>query len=120
VRHSAAAELFGNARASFDLGGGLPVVALAVRWVGARLVANSGFAERPRLGPQGELVWNVSGPFPWLPDVHWHVGGSARTGDRGPYGVGPLGPADPSTGYTVQELTPVPQFTLQAGLRHGL
>jgi hypothetical protein len=119
-RLSAAAELFGNARASFDLGGGLPVLALAVRWVGARLVANSGFAERPRLGPQAELVWNLSGPLPWLSGASWHVGGSASTGDRGPYGVGPIGPADPQHGYTAQELTPVPQFTLQAGLRHGL
>lgn len=117
-RLPAAAELFGNARVSWDLGGERPVLGLAARFTGPRLVAGTRFDPVPEAKALLELRASASGRFPLVPGLSWRATAGWASAGRSAYAVGPLRVPVPAAGYTAQELAPQQQLTLQLGLRH--
>lgn len=113
---AAAATPPGASSASTDnligaLGGRLPVLALAVRWVGPRQVA--GVEENPpSSAAQAELRACVSGVFPWHEKLSYRLIGDAYPGSAGaPYAVGPR--TEPYV-----ELSPLPRYRVYLGLQY--
>lgn len=119
IELGSAAQVFGNARISYDLSDGkkpLPVLGLATRFVGKRPVngadANGNTARAPA---QVELRATVSGPVPVLTGLTYRVSGSYAFANRFAYVVGP--------GYNTDgtsELAPVDQVKIALGLAYDL
>jgi outer membrane receptor for ferrienterochelin and colicins len=86
-----AAQLFGNARVSYDLGGGLPTLALATRVQGRRvadLAYTGGFAPTPRTTPVLELRGTVAGPVPYVKGLSYRASADYAFQSFEPYAVG--------------------------------
>jgi outer membrane receptor protein involved in Fe transport len=114
----AAAQLFGNARISYDLGGSLPVLALVGRVAGARNVAGSSYAITPQAPPLAELRAAVSGPVPFVPRFAYRVSANYNFTSSAPYAAGPLLAATPQN--PTQQLTPLDRFRVTVGLSYDL
>jgi outer membrane receptor protein involved in Fe transport len=114
---AAAAQLFGNARLAYDLGEGLPVIALAGRFAGSRPISGSDFVPTPYASPLAEVRVTASGPFPRLRGLTYRVSWSSVFTEGAPYRVGPNGP---SPGYDRQEIIPLDRFRVAAGLEYAL
>lgn len=111
-----AAQLFGNARVSYDLGGPFPVVALAGRFTGSRLVDSSGFTPTPYAPPLVELRGTVSGPFPAVRGLSYRLSANGLPSAGSPYAIGPL--TSPAPGYPRQATTPLDRFRVTVGLEY--
>lgn len=110
----AAAQVFGNARVSYDLAGRLPVLALAGRVVGPRAISGTDFAPTPNAKTQVELRGAVSGPA--ARGLSYQLTASWALTDQTAYAVGPL--RGPEPGYDAQALLPAPRYQVMAGLRY--
>jgi outer membrane cobalamin receptor len=110
----AAAQAFGNARVSYELGGRLPVLALAARVVGPRPVSGASFTPAPDAKPQLELRGAVSGPISGGLSYRLSAGWAAI--DASAHAVGPV--RDPQPGSGAPALLPLPRFQFLAGLRY--
>lgn len=118
TRLPASAQLSGNARASYEIGVGLPIVALAARFVGARPIANTDFTPTPSASPLLQLRATVSGPVPRLGGLSYRVSGDVVAASSSPYAVGPL--RSPAPGYKTQETSGIDHFRVTAGLEYHL
>lgn len=112
-RLAAAAQVFGNARVSYDLGGRLPVAALAARVVGPRPLSGTGFTDAPDAKTQVELRAALSGPLGG--GVSWRLAGDWALTRGSAYAVGPLRAPEP--GYDAQAVLPLPRWQALAGIR---
>jgi outer membrane receptor for ferrienterochelin and colicins len=110
----AAAQAFGNARVSYELGGRLPVLALAARAVGSRPVAGTGFTPVPDAKAQLELRGAVSGPVSG--GLSYRLSGGWAVTDASAHAVGPV--RDRQPGFEAPALLPLPRFQLLVGLRY--
>jgi outer membrane receptor for ferrienterochelin and colicins len=114
ARLAAAGQVFGNAHVSWEPGGALPTVGLALRAVGRRPVADTTYDPKPTARPQAELRASVSGPlragFSYLGAVNWAVT------DRTAYAVGPA--RGPENGLGHQPVLRTPTFRATLGLRY--
>jgi len=115
----AAARVSGNARLSYDPGGGLPVIGLAARWVGRRKVADTDFTPRPDASANTELRVTLSGPVPFVPGLTYRASADWATAAHGPYAIGPLRAPSPPD-YVAQELIPIRRFVASVGLQYDL
>ena len=116
-----APQLFGNARAAYDLGGGLPTLALAAQFLGARpadRAFDGGFTPTPYAPPQLLLRPTISGPVPWVRGLSFRLSAQYSFADRSPYVVGPIQAATPARSWA--ELAPVDRFRTTAGLAYDL
>jgi len=108
-----AAPVFGNARVSYHLGGELPTLALASRFVGRRPASDypgTNFAK-----PQVELRATISGAIPGLPELSYRLTGNYAAQTRSPYVVGPA-----SLDNGQREFTPVDRFRAGIGFEYVL
>lgn len=113
-----APAVFGNARVAYDLGGGLPVFALAAHYLGRRPASaafTGGFHPPPYAPPQVELRATISGPVPKLAGLTYRASADYAFADRTAYVVGrpARGPFDAPA-----ELAPVDQFRATIGLQY--
>jgi outer membrane receptor for ferrienterochelin and colicins len=125
-----APQIFGNVRASYDLPGALPVLAVAAHYLGQRPVDRAydgGWQNVPYAQPLIELRTTVSGPVPFIKGLSYRgtanflmapcaadlVGSHAACG---PYVVGPVQNAFP--GHTRPELSPLDRFRVGIGLQY--
>ena len=112
-----APQMFGNARTAFVLGGELPVVALATRFLGSRPVdLADGFSPAPYAPPQVELRLTLSGPVPLMRGLGYRAIANYAFADRGPYVVGPVTGTLPT--QTQPQLIPVDRFRTTVGLQY--
>lgn len=116
VKLAAAAQTFGNARISYDLSGGWPVVGLAGRFAGPRPSNGADIDGVVEEAPaQGEVRTTVSGPFPKVTGLSYRLSGSWAFHEHYPYTVGPAYLADGSA-----ELAPVEPIKIAFGLQYDL
>jgi hypothetical protein len=112
-------KFFGNARVSYDLQGGWPVVAFATHFAGERIADRAydgGWATFPVAGPQAELRGTISGPVPVLTGLSYRVSANYVVGKHGPYVVGFT--QGGTTTVDVPELVPVDTFRTMVGLQY--
>jgi outer membrane receptor for ferrienterochelin and colicins len=110
----AAAQVFGNVRASYELGRKLPVLSLAARFAGPRPLSGTSFSPTPDAKPQVEVRGALSGPIGG--GLSYRFSASWAATDGSAYAVGPL--RGPDTGYTSQAVLPLPRFQAWAGLSY--
>jgi outer membrane receptor protein involved in Fe transport len=112
-------KVFGNARVSYRLPGRLPVVGLAVLFLGERLAdrANDGmFTPTPRAPAQVEARLTLSGDVPGVAGLSYRVSADAALASRNPYVVGPMQAGTPQ--QPGAELSPVDRFRAAIGLAY--
>ncbi len=114
----AAAQVFGNARVAYDLGGSLPTLALVGRFTGSRPVAGSDFVPNPTAPPLVELRGTVSGNVPKVRGLSYRVTANGLVSGGAPYAVGPL--SAPTATYRQQELVKLDPFRVGVGLEYVL
>ena len=114
----AAASVFGNARLAFDLGGGLPTLALAGRFAGKRPIALSEFSPTPYAAPLVELRAAVTGAFPGVTGLSYRLTADGLLTGQTPYAAGPL--TSPTPSYPTQETMPLDSFRVGVGLEYRL
>jgi len=117
-RLPAAAEVFGNARVSYDLGEGLPTVSLAARYVGRRLVEGTSFDPTPFAPALFDLRLAVNGVAPGLTALRWRLVCNWAATHRDAYAAGPL--TEPAPGYEHQETTPMDRWKVLLGVWYDL
>lgn len=111
---TASAQVFGNARLSYDLADGKPVLGLATRFAGERPSGYTNTDGTEALAPATvEIKGTVSGPIKPLPGLAYRVSGGYVFGGTHPYAVGPTQKDDGSI-----ELMPVQRVKLAAGLSY--
>jgi outer membrane cobalamin receptor len=113
----AAAQVFGNARVSYDLGAGLPVVALAVRHEGRRVMDGSSLDPVPYAPPLTEVRGTLSGPVPLVEFLSYRLMANYASTSQSAYQVGPLDVPTATSG--VPETVRVRRWLLFAGLSYG-
>jgi len=109
---------YGNARASYDLGGNLPTLALAAQFAAKRpadRAFDSGFSPMPYAPPMLELRAAVSGPVPLVRGLSYRVTANYAFQDTGPYVIGPVQSGDFGVPAT---LNPVDRFRAGVGLQY--
>jgi outer membrane cobalamin receptor len=115
-----AAQVFGNARASYDLGGSLPTVALAVRAQGRRLgdrYYDGGFSSPPVAPAMVATRVVLTGPFAPLAGLSYRVGGEYSFAKTQPYAIGAmLYPVDETSRA---ELAPTRRAQVFVGLEYA-
>jgi outer membrane cobalamin receptor len=109
----AAAQLFGNARVSYHLGGRLPTLALAVRAVASRPVAGTDYDPPPAAPGLVQARVAVSGPAGR--GLSYRLALDWASADQTAYGVGP--DRSPDNGLGHQPLQPLATFRAMAGVR---
>ena len=110
-------KVFGNARISYALPDGLPVIGLSALFFGERLAdrANDGgFMPMPRAPPQLEARLTLSGDVPAIAGLSYRATVDAALASHNPYVVGPLQAATPD--HPSAELSPVDRFRVGVGL----
>jgi outer membrane receptor protein involved in Fe transport len=117
-RLQGAAQVFGNAHASYDLGGSLPVLALAGRFTGTRPVVDATFENVDDAPAILELRASATGDVPRATGLSYRVSFDYNPTHCGPYAVGPVD--SPVEGYTEQQLNPQPEYMLLVGLQYTL
>jgi outer membrane receptor protein involved in Fe transport len=116
-----APQVFGNARLAYDLPRGLPTVALAAQFLGARpadRAFDGGFTPTPYAPPQLLLRATVSGAMPRVPGLSYRLGAQYSFADRSAYVAGPIQAATPLRSWA--ELAPVDRFRANVGLSYDL
>jgi outer membrane receptor for ferrienterochelin and colicins len=115
-----APQAFGNARVSYDLGGKLPTLALASRFMGRRLadrVYDGGFTPPPSAPPLLALRATVSGPFPALPGLRYRAALDYSFARVEPYVIGATLYANPNV--STAELAPTRRAQAFLGLEYA-
>jgi outer membrane receptor protein involved in Fe transport len=111
----AAAQVFGNARISYDFGTPFPTLGLVGRFTGDRPTGSTDAdGEMAVAPPQVELRLTVSGDIPGTDGLSYRVTGGYAFADVHPY---PIGPALRDDGSV--ELAPVDQAMVAVGLRYS-
>ena len=113
-------SVFGNARASYELGGRLPTIGLVGAFVGATLAdraLDGGFTPTPRAPDRLVLSLTLTGPT-GIQGLSYRVIGTYTTSSHAPYVVGPLQAATPA--HPSAELAPVDTFRAAVGLSYDL
>lgn len=115
----ASPQFFGNARVSYDLGGGLPIIALAGHFYGQTPTnrAFDGSYPRPNYGP-GQIVLRatLSGDMPSVPGLSYRLTATYAAASRLPYAAGPVQYATDQ--QPTPELAPVDRFRAALGLQY--
>jgi hypothetical protein len=111
----AAAQVFGNARVSYDLAGRLPVLGLALRFAAARPVSGSSLSPVPEAGRQVEVLGAVTGPL--RGGFSYRVSGSWALSGVAPYAAGPS-QSEPGVANAAQAVLPLPRYQVLLGLRY--
>jgi len=99
VRLPVAPQVFGNARASYDLPDAWPTLALATSFVGSRLAdrANDGnFPVTPKAPFSLTLRATISGDVPRIAGLSYRLSVNYVTGSYAPYVAGPIQQEDPT------------------------
>ncbi len=116
-----APQFFGNARVSYQLGDGLPTLALAARFMGSRPV-DRGYDNPaihvPYATPQVELRATVSGPFPGVTGLLYRFTANYAFATHGAYVAGINQVATPEQPRL--ETAPVDRFRVGLGLEYAL
>jgi outer membrane receptor protein involved in Fe transport len=115
-----AAQAFGNARASYALGGSLPTVALAVRVQGKRLgdrYYDGGFASPSKVSPLVAARLVLTGPFAPVPGLSYRAGGEYSFAATEPYVIGATLYAADETSRA--ELAPTRRVQVFVGLEYA-
>ena len=109
-----APSLYGNARVSYDLGGDLPTLALAVQFSGRR-PTDGKFEPTPYAPGVLELRGAVTGAVPMVKQLTYRLTANYAAESTGPYVIGPI--QDSSRGVGPQ-LNPVDHFRVGVGLQY--
>ncbi|MEK7704179.1 MAG: TonB-dependent receptor, partial [Myxococcota bacterium] len=88
-RFDVAAQLFGNARMAYDFAGNLPVLGVAVRWIGPRRVDASSFRPYPVAKPFVAARVALSGAIAFVRGLSYDVAGDYTPTAQSPYAIGP-------------------------------
>jgi outer membrane receptor for ferrienterochelin and colicins len=119
-----APQVFGNARASYDVPGAWPVLALATSFVGSRLAdrANDGnFPVTPTAPFSLTLRATISGEVPGIAGLSYRLSSNYVTADHSPYVAGPIQQQDPTVpDRPLATLAPVNRFSAFATLTFKL
>ena len=110
-------KVFGNARVSYALPPGFPVIGLAALFFGERLAdrANDGgFMPTPKAPPQVEARLTLSGDVPGVAGLSYRATVDAALASHNPYVVGPVQAATPD--QPSAQLSPVDRFRVGVGL----
>jgi outer membrane receptor for ferrienterochelin and colicins len=115
-----AAQLSGNARISYELGGLLPTIALAGRLVGTRYATDAfdgGYTPTPIAPVLVEVRLALSGKVPLVPGLSYRGTVDVVSTNQSPYTIGPTHLSDGSA-----QFLPLDQFRTGIGLfyDHGL
>jgi outer membrane receptor for ferrienterochelin and colicins len=117
VPMAGAPQFYGNARVSYEFGGGLPTAALAAHFY-APTRAVGALEGNPAYRASGQLVLRttLSGAVPGVPGLSYRLTANYATASRGTYLVGPVqytgdDPAKP-------EFSPVDRFRAALGLEY--
>jgi outer membrane cobalamin receptor len=118
-----APQFFGNAHVHFAAGGYVPTVAVAVEYVGARLVDRTFSDEYSHFvyaDPLAVLRGTLSGSVPKIVGLAYRLTASYATAAHGPYAGGPrLDASLPTRGLpTGPSLVPIDRFSVILGLRY--
>lgn len=111
---------FGNARISYDLAHGRPVVGLAAHFGGKRLSdagEDARFAALPYAPPELDLRGTITGPSPWAAKLSYQLMGNYSFAPTGPYTAGPW---KTGTDHPAPELIPNNRLTIMIGLQYNL
>ena len=114
-----APQVFGNARASFNLGEALPTVALAASFAGNTVSDRSyeaGFRPVPIAPSALDVRLTLTGPVPLVRGLSYRVIVNHAAHDRLPYAVGPL--LRPVAGVAPPELAPTMRWNVLAGIQY--
>ena len=113
---TAAPQVSGNARISYEIGGAWPTLALAGRFVGSR-AADGAFSGDYHPEPYAPLLTEVraavSGKVPWVRGLGYRASANYVSTRYSPYTIGP-GSLPSGAG----ELLPVDQFRTTVGLSY--
>jgi hypothetical protein len=117
-----APQVYGNAHLAYDLGGALPVLAIAASVVGPRLADRALDGNFPTL-PEAPLALGlrvtVSGDVPKIRGLSYRVAWDFSTASTAPYVAGPNQFEDPSmANRPAAQLVPVNRMTGFATLRY--
>jgi outer membrane receptor protein involved in Fe transport len=117
-----APQFFGNGRLAYDLGGKLPVLAIAGSLVGPRLAdraLDGNFPTLPVAPTTLGLRATISGAVPVVKGLTYRVAWDYSTGSTVPYVAGPNQYEDPTVANRPNaQLAPVNRMTLFATLRY--
>jgi hypothetical protein len=121
-----APPVFGNARVAYHLGGDLPTVAVAGRYLATRPADQVAFTPAPYAPPLGELRATVSGPAHFVRGLSYRVSADYSFADKGAYVIGPLQtstsggslPAGVTRPPVSAELSPIDTFRATVGLQY--
>ena len=114
-----APQLFGNARVSYDLDQGLPVVALVAAVTGrapADRAFDGGFTPTPFSPVQVMLRGALTGPMPGVPKLSYRLSATWSAASSSAYVVGPNQAASPT--QPAAQLAPVDRFRSAVGLQY--
>ena len=122
-----APQFFGNARVSYALPGDLPVIAVAMHYLGKRPTDRAFIFDPPVFAsPQLEVRGTLSGPIPGVKGLSYRVSANYAFASHGAYVIGPLQGVDVSQVNSqinaqriagTPELIPVDQFRVTTGLQ---
>jgi outer membrane receptor for ferrienterochelin and colicins len=115
-----APQTFGNARTSYDLGGDLPTLALALRFTDRRLADRAydgGFSRAPSAPPMLAARAALTGKLPPLPSLSYRLGAEYSFTKVEPYVIGPSTYAFDET--TRAELAPTRRAQAFVGLEYA-
>ena len=112
-------QLFGNARVSYDLSGGLPTLALGSAYLGRRAADQAyvgNFQPVPYAPPQLLLRATISGSVPGMSGLSYRLIGVHATAGHAPYVIGPSSTATPL--QPSAELEPVSRWQAFVTLKY--
>jgi outer membrane receptor protein involved in Fe transport len=112
-------QLFGNARVSYALPDGWPVLAVAASLVGRRpanTAFSAGWSPPPYAPTQVDLRATISGPVPRVPGLSYRLTADYAVAAVNPYVIGPV--TSPTSKDPTPELVPVDQFMTTVGVQY--
>ena len=117
-----APQVFGNARAAYDLPGALPTIAIATAFVGSRpadRAFDGNFPTTPYAPAQARIRLTLSDTVPAVPGLSWRLAGEIVTKGESAYVAGPTQSVDPATDNPrAAQLAPVNRAMVLGTLRY--
>jgi outer membrane receptor protein involved in Fe transport len=117
-----APSVYGNARATYELGGRWPVLAVATSVIGPRLAdraLDGNFPTMPAVPTALEVRVTATGDVPNIPGLSYRLSWDYSTATSAPYVAGPIQNEDSTAaGRPSAELVPVNRMTAFATLRY--
>jgi hypothetical protein len=111
--------VFGNARVSYDIGDGWPMIGLATYYNSRRpidLAFTPGYLPPPYAPAQLQTRLSVVGPVPKVKGLSYRAMVELAATDKGPYATGPG--AFSSVEVAARALQPIEAFRVTAGLEY--